>query len=98
VCTQYVNILCYVSCILIRDELHVTDADPRPAPIIHQIPQNQTLPVNSVAMLQCAASGDPLPVIRWLRNSRPLPARDPRFTILDSGTLQISGDSCYIEK
>jgi len=67
------------------------DFDPRPPPIIHQGPQNQTLPINSVAMLQCSASGDPLPVIRWYRNGRVLPLRDPRFTLLDSGTLQISG-------
>ncbi len=67
------------------------DVDPRPPPIIHQGPQNQTLPVNSVAMLQCHSSGDPPPTIRWYKNGRLLSTRDPRVGLLDSGTLQISG-------
>lgn len=68
-----------------------SDVDSRPPPIIHQGPQNQTLPVSSIAMLPCLASGEPAPVIRWQRNGRVLSLRDPRITILDSGTLQISG-------
>ena len=68
----------------------VRDVDPRPPPIIHQGPQNQTLPIDSVAMLQCHSSGDPPPRINWLKNNRPLSDRDPRIAILDSGTLQIS--------
>lgn len=68
-----------------------SDVDSRPPPIIHQGPQNQTLPVSSIAMLPCLASGEPVPVIRWQRNGRVLSLRDPRITILDSGTLQISG-------
>lgn len=67
------------------------DFDPRPPPIIHQGPQNQTLPINSVAMLQCSASGDPPPTIRWYKDNRILTQRDPRLALLDSGTLQISG-------
>jgi len=71
----------------------VAEVDPRPPPIIHQGPQNQTLPINSIALLQCLASGEPAPSVRWYRNNRALALRDPRFTLLDSGTLQISGNS-----
>lgn len=66
--------------------------DSRPPPIITQGPQNQTLPLSTVAMLPCAAIGEPPPHIRWLRNTRPVPTTtDPRLAQLDSGTLQISG-------
>jgi len=68
-----------------------SDEDPRPAPIIHQGPQNQTLPINSIAMLQCLATGEPPPSVRWYRNGRTLSLRDHRYTMLHSGTLQISG-------
>jgi len=67
------------------------DEDPRPPPIIHQGPQNQTLPVNSLALLPCLATGNPAPTIRWYKNYRELHMRDPRFALLDSGTLQIAG-------
>ena len=67
------------------------DVDPRPPPIIHQGPQNQTLPVNSVAMLHCTCDGNPAPAIRWLRNGRNISPNDARMTVLDSGMLQISG-------
>lgn len=73
-----------------KAKLDIKDVDSRPPPIIHQGPQNQTLPVSSVAMLPCSTSGDPPPLIRWYRNGRVLSLRDPRFTILDSGMLQIS--------
>jgi len=68
-----------------------TDVDTRPPPIIYHGPQNQTLPVNSVATLSCSASGEPAPVISWYRNQRMIPSRDHRFTILQSGALQITG-------
>jgi len=67
------------------------DVDARPPPIIYHGPQNQTLPVNSVATLSCSASGEPAPVISWYRNQRIIPSRDHRFTILQSGALQITG-------
>ena len=43
-------------------------------------------------MLPCQATGDPQPAIRWYKNGRPILGIDPRNTILDSGTLQISGN------
>ncbi|XP_054706110.1 roundabout homolog 1-like [Uloborus diversus] len=71
--------------------LEVTAVGDLPAPIIKLGPANQTLPLNTVAMLPCESSGEPPPVIRWLVNSTPLNTRNPRFVVLDSGTLQIDG-------
>ena len=67
------------------------DIDPRPPPIIHLGPQNQTLAVKTVTMLPCQASGDPPPTIRWFKDGAHIQANNPRITLLDSGTLQISG-------
>ena len=55
---------------LAKAKLEVKDVDPRPPPIIHQGPQNQTLPINSVAMLQCSSSGEPMPSIRYVSPTR----------------------------
>ena len=68
----------------------VADVDPRPPPIIHQGPQNQTLPIDSVAKMVCFCSGRPKPVIRWYKNRQLLRMFDPRITV-HSGSLQISG-------
>ncbi|XP_041372950.1 roundabout homolog 2-like isoform X3 [Gigantopelta aegis] len=70
--------------------IEVRKQDTRPPPVITIGPQNQTLPVKEVAMLPCQATGDPQPAIRWYKNGRPILGTDPRSTILDSGTLQIS--------
>ncbi|PVD27655.1 hypothetical protein C0Q70_12822 [Pomacea canaliculata] len=70
--------------------IEVRDDDTRPPPIIIMGPQNQTLELKEVAMLPCQATGDPPPVIRWYKDDRPLLGDDPRITILNSGTLQIS--------
>ena len=48
-----------------RAKLEVKDFDPRPPPVIRQGPQNQTLPINSEAMLRCTSLGEPLPRISW---------------------------------
>ena len=72
--------------------LFFSDVDPRPPPIIYQGPQNQTLPINSVAMLQCHSSGEPPPIIEWYKNRQRIDNdKDPRIAKLNSGTLQISG-------
>jgi len=62
-----------------------------PPPIIKLGPANQTLPQDTVAMLPCEALGPPQPVIKWMVNNKPVPLHDPRFVVLDSGTLQIDG-------
>ena len=55
-----------------RAKLEVKDFDPRPPPVIRQGPQNQTLPINSEAMLRCTSLGEPLPRISWYKDERPV--------------------------
>ncbi|KAH9509232.1 Roundabout 2 [Bulinus truncatus] len=70
--------------------LTVTDDDDRPPPIIIAGPQNQTLEPKEVALLTCQAEGQPTPSIRWYKDNKSIIATDPRVTLLNSGTLQIS--------
>ena len=69
------------------------DSDIRPPPIIHHGPQNQTLPISSMAVLQCAVGGDPAPTVRWYKNGRLLSLAEHRFLLRDTGSLQIGGES-----
>ncbi|XP_057260322.1 roundabout homolog 2 isoform X14 [Pezoporus wallicus] len=76
--------------ILAKAQLEVTDVlTDRPPPIILQGPVNQTLSVDGTALLKCKATGDPLPVISWLKEGFTFLGRDPRTSIQDQGTLQI---------
>nr|XP_048278465.1 roundabout homolog 2 isoform X10 [Myodes glareolus] len=76
--------------IVARAQLEVTDVlTDRPPPIILQGPINQTLAVDGTALLKCKATGDPLPVISWLKEGFTFLGRDPRATIQEQGTLQI---------
>ena len=75
----------------------VTALDDQPPPIIAIGPANQTLPVNTIAVLPCAASGTPRPAIRWLKAGRPLigGAKDKhtsRVMVEPSGTLVIDSE------
>ena len=81
---------------LSKAKLEVKEFDPRPPPIIHQGPQNQTLPINSEAMLRCTSYGEPQPLISWYVGDRLVDVNDPRFTQLSSGTLQISGSVLHM--
>ncbi|KAF8795105.1 Roundabout like protein [Argiope bruennichi] len=83
------SILSGIGSSMAKAYLEVTAIGDLPAPIIKLGPANQTLPLNTVAMLPCEATGDPPPSIRWFVNSAPLQTRNPRFVVLDSGTLQI---------
>ncbi|XP_035171267.1 roundabout homolog 2 isoform X14 [Oxyura jamaicensis] len=76
--------------ILAKAQLEVTDVlTDRPPPIILQGPVNQTLAVDGTALLKCKATGDPHPVISWLKEGFTFLGRDPRTSIQDQGTLQI---------
>ncbi|XP_038201032.1 roundabout homolog 2 [Arvicola amphibius] len=76
--------------ILAKAQLEVTDVlTDRPPPIILQGPINQTLAVDGTALLKCKATGDPLPVVSWLKEGFTFLGRDPRATIQEQGTLQI---------
>ncbi|XP_037517448.1 roundabout homolog 1 [Rhipicephalus sanguineus] len=73
-----------------KGHLEVTAIADLPPPIIRLGPANQTLPVHTAAQLPCEAAGTPKPVVQWLYNGSPLNSEErPRFTLLESGTLQI---------
>ncbi|XP_051253332.1 roundabout homolog 2 isoform X13 [Dicentrarchus labrax] len=76
--------------ILAKAQLEVTDVlTDRPPPIIRQGPSNQTLGVDSVALLKCQASGDPIPSISWLKDGLSLLGKDSRMSLQELGSLQI---------
>ncbi|XP_058269717.1 roundabout homolog 2 isoform X11 [Hemibagrus wyckioides] len=76
--------------ILAKAQLEVTDVlTDRPPPIIRQGPSNQTLGVDSVALLKCQASGEPVPTISWLKDGVSLLGKDPRMSLQELGSLQI---------
>uniref|UniRef100_A0A8C1SAJ8 Roundabout, axon guidance receptor, homolog 2 (Drosophila) n=1 Tax=Cyprinus carpio TaxID=7962 RepID=A0A8C1SAJ8_CYPCA len=78
--------------ILAKAQLEVTDVlTDHPPPIIRQGPANQTLGVDSVALLRCHASGEPVPTISWLKDGVSLLGKDPRMSLQDLGSLQIKG-------
>lgn len=55
-----------------RTRLTVTSKEDRPPPVIIRGPVNQTLPISSVAILSCEASGNPKPVISWYKGDVPV--------------------------
>lgn len=61
----------------------------RPPPIILQGPANQTVAVDGTGVLKCKATGEPMPVISWLKEGFNFMGRDSRLSIVDQGSLQI---------
>ncbi|EAA13958.5 AGAP010245-PA, partial [Anopheles gambiae str. PEST] len=72
-----------------RVVLSVNLQDDRPPPLILQGPCNQTLPIKSVAILPCKASGIPPPVISWYKDGIPVLSSE-KINITESGTLTIA--------
>lgn len=83
------NALNAVGSISARAKLAISSLDDRPPPIIIRGPVNQTLPVKSVARLECVAMGVPTPIISWYRDGIPLLASN-RINLTESGILTIS--------
>ncbi|XP_055516799.1 roundabout homolog 3 isoform X1 [Leucoraja erinacea] len=77
--------------ILSKALLEVEDvSSDRTPPIIRQGPGNQTLGVDSTAQLQCHVMGNPLPSVHWLKDGQRILGNDPRVSMLDNGTLQVT--------
>ncbi|XP_072094472.1 roundabout homolog 3 isoform X5 [Mobula birostris] len=77
--------------ILSKALLEVEDvSSDRIPPIIRQGPANQTLGVESTAQLPCHVIGNPLPSVHWLKDGQRILGNDPRISMLDNGTLQIT--------
>uniref|UniRef100_A0A4W5QRD3 Roundabout, axon guidance receptor, homolog 3 (Drosophila) n=1 Tax=Hucho hucho TaxID=62062 RepID=A0A4W5QRD3_9TELE len=64
----------------------------RVPPIIRQGPANQTLALGSVAQLQCHVIGGPSLRIMWEKDGERIVGDDPRMTLMENGTLQITND------
>ncbi|CAG5877958.1 unnamed protein product [Menidia menidia] len=76
--------------IMAKAQLEVADAlKDRPPPIIRQGPSNQTQAQGGMSLLRCQASGDPEPTVTWRKNGASLLGKDPRFSLLEHGSLQI---------
>ncbi|XP_016897412.1 roundabout homolog 2-like isoform X2 [Cynoglossus semilaevis] len=76
--------------IMAKAQLEVSDdLKDRPPPIIRQGPSNQTQVLGGVTLLKCQANGDPEPTVSWRKNGASLLGKDPRFSLLDHGSLQI---------
>ena len=80
------------------DMMMCVEVDTRLPPLIVSGPQNQTLPLGGVASLLCVVDGQPTPDVYWFKNDHVLPSvgRDPRFVLLHSGTLQITGNADFV--
>lgn len=74
-----------------KAHLNISSVTDSPPPIIVLGLADQTLPEHTTAMLPCDAIGSPHPSLKWLVNNSPLSVNNPRFTILESGTLRIDG-------
>lgn len=61
----------------------------RPPPVIRQGPQNQTVAVDGTLILDCIATGVPVPTIHWRKDGILITAQDSRIKLMDSGALQI---------
>lgn len=71
--------------------LNISSSADIPPPLIIIGPADQTFAQHSTAFLPCEATGTPFPSLSWLFNSAPIQMSDERFTVLDTGTLQIEG-------
>uniref|UniRef100_A0A8C3PW12 Hemicentin 1 n=1 Tax=Chrysolophus pictus TaxID=9089 RepID=A0A8C3PW12_CHRPC len=58
-------------------------------PVITIEPAGTTVEAGATAMLNCQASGEPPPAIRWSRQGHPL-VSDDRVTVLPNGSLHIT--------
>ncbi|XP_017474613.1 PREDICTED: protein sax-3 isoform X1 [Rhagoletis zephyria] len=83
------NAMNEVATITARAQLTLDSQEDRPPPIIIAGPVNQTLPVKSMATLQCKAIGLPNPTISWYRDGIPVHP-NAKVNITAAGDLIIS--------
>ncbi|EDW11342.2 roundabout homolog 2 [Drosophila mojavensis] len=83
------NAMNEVASITSRVQLTLDSQEDRPPPIIIAGPVNQTLPVKSLATLQCKAIGLPNPTISWYRDGIPVQP-SAKLNITTAGDLIIS--------
>ena len=69
--------------------LNVSSSADIPPPLIIIGPADQTLSEHTTAILPCETAATPQPT--WMFNNNPISLNNARFSVLDSGTLQIDG-------
>ncbi|XP_012226663.1 tyrosine-protein phosphatase Lar isoform X5 [Linepithema humile] len=67
-----------------------TEDLPTGFPMITQAPTTKVVEMGHNAVLLCAAVGSPPPIISWVRDMLPIDTSNPRYTVLDTGALQIT--------
>ncbi|XP_031355084.1 roundabout homolog 1-like [Photinus pyralis] len=72
-----------------RTRLTVTSKEDRPPPVIIRGPVNQSLPIQSLAVLSCDATGNPEPAIDWYKDDIPVMQND-KIKMTKPGKLEIS--------
>ncbi|XP_026300845.1 tyrosine-protein phosphatase Lar isoform X13 [Apis mellifera] len=74
-------------------QLRVYEAEklPNGFPLISQAPTTKVVEMGHNAVLLCTAVGSPPPIISWVRDMLPIDTTNPRYTVLDTGALQITG-------
>ncbi|XP_024937646.1 tyrosine-protein phosphatase Lar isoform X10 [Cephus cinctus] len=70
--------------------VYSTDNLPTGFPMITQAPTTKVVEMGHNALLSCAAVGSPSPIISWNRDLIPVDTSNPRYTVLESGALQIT--------
>ncbi|XP_068983279.1 tyrosine-protein phosphatase Lar isoform X5 [Bombus flavifrons] len=73
-------------------QLRVYEAEklPNGFPLISQAPTTKVVEMGHNAVLLCTAVGSPPPIISWVRDMLPIDTTNPRYTVLDTGALQIT--------
>ncbi|XP_059619067.1 tyrosine-protein phosphatase Lar isoform X2 [Phlebotomus argentipes] len=73
--------------------LTVYEADKTPSgfPVITvQRPSTRVIEIGHTAVMQCKASGNPIPKLYWLKDSKRVDMTNPRYSMSDGGDLQIN--------
>lgn len=63
--------------------LFTADKTPPGFPNIVQGPQTRVIEIGHTAVLQCKATGNPIPKIHWYRDQKRLDMNDQRYTLQD---------------
>ncbi|XP_044590201.1 tyrosine-protein phosphatase Lar isoform X7 [Cotesia glomerata] len=69
--------------------VHEPDNVPVGFPVITQSPTTKVVEMGHNAVLSCTAIGSPPPIISWIRDMVPINTSNHRYSVLDSGALQI---------
>ncbi|XP_066985469.1 tyrosine-protein phosphatase Lar isoform X3 [Macrobrachium rosenbergii] len=66
------------------------NSEPSGFPYFRTEPKTKAVEIDHTALLVCDARGNPDPEITWYKDNRPVDLTNPRYSVLRSGSLQIS--------